>query len=948
MTLALALATDCSLPTNEALARDPSPAPPAATHVQSDITRTFYFGNGAEAIYSRRPGKANAIDLTYQSPEGQKQTYIDRLPLKMIEIHSTNTFEKNFATAFVKAEFLAQGAGITHGHANAFSRFAGPTGAREPYLIFQDGLLARSCVTGRADEYSLIRFVHEGQTYLLESSLQKAENSKRTRAETYLTRTQPAKGAFPISLASDFPTAECYRLDGQFYKWDALETATHEYEDVYLLPKLERRIHVKTFEPCNDVSYGGETFRVEFPELTDLAPTKKFYYAGWPKPPVIVIERKRDGRKIEIYYRPQTLKEPKTYELKDGILTLRGGLRPIDLKEFDGEYQIFLRTGAPNVVLDKENQVVDYDEAIEGLEEMVSQSERFIEEADPKVIQAIGEGIYAGKSVAVLGKQGVGKSSAVRAFAREVRLGHVPGIPRTLRLYKFDVSELESGASFVGVMDQRISMVKAAAKAYGVLFFVDEVHAMKGAGAHSTNPTDLLQKIKSQMESESLIFIGAATTAEFERIFSTDPAFSDRWKRAPIDPPSKEVVSRILKTRMESKGFAPPSDEMTQLCMNLAGDYNAMTYNPRASVNLIRDAYARLPHLGLQGQPVTAEVLKQVACSSYHVDPIHFDRVARRNKLRALELALEHRLVGQAEAKDAVIALWTSIFNHVGPKGSVHSILLAGPSGTGKTAIAKISAELLGYATTVIEMNKFGRGNPSGVNEFRREVFSALKEGPVRALVLDEFEKASIQVQEAVLQMLSEGEFVATLQNGTGGESFQEMRTHQAVFFLTTNAARDYISAHCKAKGSDGRSACNEKQLQSELEKEGISTAILSRIPRMVPMTLPDEVEYTVAIARAVEKTLAEESQKHHVQFTLFEKDRFIKKLAKRKTPTSDYRDVNKWMERTLYRGISDGLSDPAFDDESNLPETYQIYWDPRTWPKLEQTSDAPPFGMYQ
>jgi ATP-dependent Clp protease ATP-binding subunit ClpA len=312
-------------------------------------------------------------------------------------------------------------------------------------------------------------------------------------------------------------------------------------------------------------------------------------------------------------------------------------------------------------------------------------------------------------------------------------------------------------------------------------------------------------------------------------------------------------------------------------------------------------------------------VLKAAALEKYQLNSGQLDLEVSRHRIEQLKIGMNQEVLGQATAKKAMLSVWKRKLSGVGDPDHVASLLFVGAPGVGKTRLASLSADLMGYRKKVIEMNRFQKGD---IDEFRREVYGALLQSTLHVFILDEIEKADLSVQEAALGMLQSGQFTVAEKLLGGGLVYREVSAKNAVFILTSNAGSEYIEKYAQSE--------DQTELRDILAKEGISAAILSRILGIIPMHRPNQAEFKQALQYYLRKTLEREGVKNHVRFELTNEAEFIAKAMSSYTSQLDYRDVRKLL-LTIEEKIAEALlsrSSVGRNTESGVSEVIQLTWD--------------------
>ncbi len=896
-------------------------SPPSLADIQR---RYFHFSNGNKAIFTidtENPLEGR-LDLLEPGDNG------DTLPI------FTHFNYKNFLD-HEDSQNTELTTGVVARRADSKdSHFTWFESKDEHFLLFQDGRLARSCTgtLGQRSAFGAVQIDLEGKSLVIETF------SRGASAGTFISS---------LGLAGTDPLlGECVRLDHEYHSH--LPQMSLKYKNGLLsLSGIEAQIELSSMALVWNVVHQGITYFIK--SISDLNDLENFGHLEGG----VFIFRSNDGKAIKIQDKAITIPTGEfpvpLFEIKSGLLKVNGIKRKIDLNQFDAESRVIKRQGKADPLYDRNNLAINAAEAVlknykDWVQESLLHPENFKEKADPLLMENMGEAIVSGRSLVVLGKAGTGKTSAVRAFAREVGAGRIPGVPRTTRIIEIKVANLASGTTYTGMIEERVATLIAAAKELGCIFFFDEIHSLAGVGTSKHQQNDITQYMKGPLETGELILIGTDTPHEFNNVFGKDPAFMQRFKQVRVSSPTGGDLIQILRDRILKEGYPLPSNSVLEAAIDYSNQYDLTAAQPRSAINLLRTAYAKTYSVGLGGQPLTREVLVRAVIAEYKVDTAQFSRSQMRNKLQHLSEGLNSEIIGQASAKEAIIHLWRRKLTGVGDADQVNSLLLAGPSGIGKSKVAEISANLMGYEKTTIEMNKYRLG---GVDKFRREVYSALLDHPLRVIILDELEKAGIEVQQAALSMLQNGEFTVLEEIPGGGTVSREVSARHCLFILTTNAASRFIAREC---GVNGKCSIPDKHLAAAMVGE-IDQAILSRIQDIVPMTFPSQKEFEEGLVFYVRRTLLRESQRHRVQFTIKRQAEFLKALSQLRTSDSEFRDAKKLIAKVLERSISESLlrlnsaEEGEFDakGDSMQPRVLiELDWNPKNWPvQAEKTLNS-------
>lgn len=907
-------------------------APQSTALILAGPEMKFSFGNGNEALFrlDAENGKHGRLDFRSKA-SAAIQTILPSLNFEEIEVHPTLMGFNSFGNGVKVVGDDAKNLPLTHGHRSNLVRFrksfsasgnlehvvsfeasmlalnSTPTRALLPgekaadkeslevlknpiagrmngdsfraapntFALFEDGTLFRSCFPMVEEAKYHARWVeHEGAKYLIETAQYPAPGLKSSAATLIAKQTL------------DEP--RCRVLDALFHNADLDQDPVGGaliQGDFLHLPAILAKVNLKTFDLSWEFRYQPKSPAFKGPQVEEFWVDSKGPGALGVMSASqggLYLRRKRDGKQIKLaaegfHFKTNYSEDSETgkkppFEIKDGIFSVAGIHRKIDLEEVDTEIRISKRLQpAESITVEGKfgaNQTLDpATEVLKLYKDVTQGAESYIETVDPQVIKEIAKGVISRRSVAVLGDAGVGKTSAVKAFAREVVLGRVKGVPRTTKIIEVQISKLETGTKWAGEFSKKMNILLAAARSEGWIYFTDEVHTWKGAGTHSKNENDATQSIKQDMEAGTFLLIGTDTHDDFINAFSVDQPFLDRFKQVTVTEPSKAQVAEIVKRRVDFEGYEVPSDDLVMKGIDYSARFSSTESQPRKAVNFFREACAECV---CSGDEMTEGVFQRVLCQEYHADPALFDISQGGERVKALREGLSGQIIGQLPAQRAMVSVFERKLTEVGSTKYVNSTLLAGPSGVGKSYIAELAADLMGYSHVNLEMSKYD--DFTGVKSFRSEIFRNLKKNPFHVFILDEIDKTPESVQNAALSMLATGEFLVTEKlGGSEREVTHKVKARDAIFILTSNAANQFIAEHCKEGLSAG---CTREKLVEQMVNGGgrgqsIIPALLSRIRTIVPMPYPTADEFRKGAEFYVDRVLAEESKRHGVQFAL-------------------------------------------------------------------------------
>jgi ATP-dependent Clp protease ATP-binding subunit ClpC len=407
------------------------------------------------------------------------------------------------------------------------------------------------------------------------------------------------------------------------------------------------------------------------------------------------------------------------------------------------------------------------------------------------VLQALAR---SGRNNPVLvGDAGVGKTAIVEAIALRAAEGLDPSVLGGKRIVELSVGALMAGAEHRGAFEERVQGVIAETRAHpDVIVFIDEVHALVGAGRAGQGGLDAASLLKAPLARGELRCIGATTLEEYRRFAEADPALARRFEMVLVEEPDRDEtleILRVLRPGLERHHGVSLPDEALAAAVDLSVRFEPDRKLPAKAIDLVDKASARtrLPTLSLlhpsdarwggaapEAPPVTPMIVARILAEKRRLP---LDIVTETldtgigSRLLALEGFLRERVLGQDEAIARVSRrLRLAFAAPQGKRGPTAVLLFLGPSGVGKTETARLLAEhLFGSASGMIriDMSELMEehdvskliGSPPGHagHEDEGQLTGAIRTKPHALLLLDEVEKAHPRVLDLFLQLFDEG-----------------------------------------------------------------------------------------------------------------------------------------------------------------------------------------------
>ncbi len=402
----------------------------------------------------------------------------------------------------------------------------------------------------------------------------------------------------------------------------------------------------------------------------------------------------------------------------------------------------------------------------------------------------------------LVGEAGVGKTAIAEGLARRIVEGDVPEILAKCTVYALDMGALLAGTKYRGDFEQRLKAVlKQLFDNTHAILFIDEIHTLIGAGAASGGTLDASNLLKPALSTGQLKCIGATTYQEYRGIFEKDHALSRRFQKVDVVEPSiSETVSilRGLKTRFEEHhGIKYASSALTSAA-ELAARYINDRHLPDKAIDVIDEAGAaqRILPKSKQKKVITKHEIEEIVAKIARV-PAQSVNSDDRSQLKNLDRNLKAVVFGQDKAIDALAAAIKMSRSGLGnPQKPTGSFLFSGPTGVGKTEVARQLAYIMGVELIRFDMSEYMErhavsrliGAPPGYVGFDQGglLTEAVTKQPYAVLLLDEIEKAHPDVYNILLQVMDHG----TLTDNNG----RKADFRHVMIIMTTNAGAAELS----------------------------------------------------------------------------------------------------------------------------------------------------------
>jgi ATP-dependent Clp protease ATP-binding subunit ClpA len=373
----------------------------------------------------------------------------------------------------------------------------------------------------------------------------------------------------------------------------------------------------------------------------------------------------------------------------------------------------------------------------------------------------------------LVGEAGVGKTAIAEGLARRVVERNVPDILDGATVYALDMGALLAGTKYRGDFEQRLkAVIKQLSGNPKAILFIDEIHTVIGAGAASGGTLDASNLLKPALSAGQLRCIGATTYGEFRGIFEKDHALSRRFQKIDVKEPSVEETVLILKG-LKSRFESHHGVKYTQGALSTAAELSARYINdrhlPDKAIDVIDEAGAaqRIQPKSKQKKVITPREIEDIVAKIARV-PAKTVANDERNALRNLDRDLKAVVFGQDRAIEAMATAIKMTRSGLGnPQKPIGSFLFSGPTGVGKTEVARQLAYTLGVELIRFDMSEYMErhavsrliGAPPGYVGFEQGglLTEAITKNPYAVLLLDEIEKAHPDIFNVLLQVMDHG-----------------------------------------------------------------------------------------------------------------------------------------------------------------------------------------------
>jgi ATP-dependent Clp protease ATP-binding subunit ClpA len=509
----------------------------------------------------------------------------------------------------------------------------------------------------------------------------------------------------------------------------------------------------------------------------------------------------------------------------------------------------------------------------------------------------------------LVGEAGVGKTAIAEGLAWRITQNDVPEVLANSIVYALDMGALLAGTKYRGDFEQRLKgVLKHLKDQPNAILFIDEIHTLIGAGAASGGTLDASNLLKPALSSGSMKCIGATTFTEYRGIFEKDAALSRRFQKIDVVEPSVEQTVEILKglkSRFEEHHSVKYALGALQAAAELSAKFINDRHLPDKAIDVIDEAGAaqRILPKSKQKKTITRAEVEDIVAKIARIPPTSVSN-DDRSKLKSLDRDLNSVVFGQEPAIEALASAIKMARSGLGrPDKPIGSFLFSGPTGVGKTEVARQLAYILGIELIRFDMSEYMErhavsrliGAPPGYVGFDQGglLTEAISKKPHAVLLLDEIEKAHPDVFNVLLQVMDHG----TLTDNNG----RKADFRNVIIIMTTNAGAETMN-----KATIGFTNSREQGDEMGDIKRLFTPEFRNRLDAIVSFRALDEE----IILRVVDKFLLQlESQLQEKKVDVTFTDTLRKHLAKKGfDPLMGARPMQRLIQDTIRRALADEL----------------------------------------
>ena len=514
-----------------------------------------------------------------------------------------------------------------------------------------------------------------------------------------------------------------------------------------------------------------------------------------------------------------------------------------------------------------------------------------------------------------VGEPGVGKTALVWGLARMIEEGRVPERLKGCRIYQLDMGTLLAGTQYRGDFENRIKMIMDGvaaeqdnpAEPVANIVYIDEIHTMVGAGATSDSAMDASNMLKPYLEAGTIRFIGSTTYEEYNRYFSRSKGIVRRFQQIDIPEPTVDEAKHILRQlqpRYEEFHHVKYDDEAIDFAIEASAKYVNDRFLPDKAIDLIDEAGAsfevrgRMSDVGclMDDVRVTKADIADVLAKTCKVDAMAVAEDDDYQRLESLAPRMLSQIYGQDEAiRQVVESVQMSRAGLLDDNKPLASLLFVGPTGVGKTEVARVLAKELGIELIRFDMSEYTEkhtvakliGSPAGYVGYEDGglLTDAIRKSPNAVLLLDEIEKAHQDIYNILLQVMD----YARLTDNKG----RKADFRNVILIMTSNAGAQFAGQTIGFNHNVSRGEAMMKQVKRVFKPE-----FINRLSGTVVFHDMDKQMATLILKKKL-RELEIKLEAKHVKMTLTE-DAFDHLLKEGYTQEYGAREMDRVIAQQL------------------------------------------------
>ena len=521
-----------------------------------------------------------------------------------------------------------------------------------------------------------------------------------------------------------------------------------------------------------------------------------------------------------------------------------------------------------------------------------------------------------------VGEPGVGKTALVWGLARMIEEGRVPERLKGCRIYQLDMGTLLAGTQYRGDFENRIKMIMDGvaaeqdnpAEPVANIVYIDEIHTMVGAGATSDSAMDASNMLKPYLEAGTIRFIGSTTYEEYNRYFSRSKGIVRRFQQIDIPEPTVDEAKHILRQlqpRYEEFHHVKYDDEAIDFAIEASAKYVNDRFLPDKAIDLIDEAGASFEVRGkmadVRGKMadvgclmadvrVTKADIADVLAKTCKVDAMAVAEDDDYQRLESLAPRMLSQIYGQDEAiRQVVESVQMSRAGLLDDNKPLASLLFVGPTGVGKTEVARVLAKELGIELIRFDMSEYTEkhtvakliGSPAGYVGYEDGglLTDAIRKSPNAVLLLDEIEKAHQDIYNILLQVMD----YARLTDNKG----RKADFRNVILIMTSNAGAQFAGQTIGFNHNVSRGEAMMKQVKRVFKPE-----FINRLSGTVVFHDMDKQMATLILKKKL-RELETKLEAKHVKMTLTE-DAFDHLLKEGYTQEYGAREMDRVIAQQL------------------------------------------------